>query len=421
MGNEACSQGLGGCSSDTPLGTPDNQVRNRLQQLGRGLWYLSSLPALVSVLQSAAPPGIAQAADPQAAGLSQVEVRPRPRRRESRQRRTPRSEIPDRQDSLASASGSHAADVPCILCSDTLDKDKRRHWLVNHMPPYVVPHTYCRECHVCTQTLRDIFLFHLYHTNHSSTAGLTDDNLRTWVYRMNGILHLLKEKFNLSNLQGLLDMVLRDRDSFPVAKSYALSPIMELSIRTWEVCNGLKPKGTYNLHLPNCLAVLTWWKYLQMFLLLLQPEEIEDIRVTAVERLLDGRLVSSVTQSMAVLPRQKSVDCHFHPDLLLQNLKGCSTWAQAVLLFKGRTSYPHELQYMIANLVFPKHFDQVQMLSHYTTLSFTFGLHPRCCSDSGSMLRHMPEVVRLVSAFHSQCVGIGETGLDYDKFRSSDL
>jgi hypothetical protein len=186
---------------------------------------------------------------------------------------------------------------------------------------------------------------------------------------------------------------------------------MMLSLSMWELYNVIEPHAEYNLGLPNCLAVLTWWKYLQLFVQLLDVSE---------ERVLDGRLVVSVPRSVSAPPKPRAVECHFHPDVLLANhFRSCTTWSQVERAVRGRSAYPLTLQYLVANLVFPRHFHMIDMLCSYETMKFSFGVHPNCNANPDTLTRHMQEVVRLVDTHCARCVGIGETGLDYQAATSS--
>jgi hypothetical protein len=54
---------------------------------------------------------------------------------------------------------------------------------------------------------------------------------------------------------------------------------------------------------------------------------------------------------------------------------------------RGRSASQLTLQYLVANLVFPRHFHMIDMLCRYETMKFSFWVHPNCNANPDVPIR----------------------------------
>ena len=268
-------------------------------------------------------------------------------------------------------------------------------------------------------TLETLRRNHLNRSDHGINAGLTEQNLIAWVFRMNAWLCLIKEAYGFQDLQEMLRYVQRNYitklELLPHANCKPIVPseMMLAGMQAWEAINDLHITDVIKITPPNCLAALTHWKIIMRLLEGLAMDQVNQVCALMEYRGLDGKLVDPFSQLH--LSRPKFVDIHLHPDKVMRDLK-TTTWSQVFGMV--HCNIDAQADYLIASQVFPDGWRAMQKLEGIPNMYFTLGIHPHCAEDN-DVHQLLKELVPMLAG--PKVIGMGEMGLDYYRHHKSQV
>ena len=276
----------------------------------------------------------------------------------------------------------------CPLCKKVVDMVKR-HMAKRHLPWYFAPELACWACEKAQETGAQLW------ANHAICPGdFNDHRLGMWAATIWGWLHLLAEMLGLAGVNELLEKVVREKLHLCSFGSN-VSPTRKTLMLWLQKVKG-SPVEDITLAPPNCVSALLDWQTIQKLLLQL-PEE-------AREKLADFPLTGS-TEEVIVTSNVPVADGHCHLEGVVQRLGGNKLediWQVAV----GAPQYL-QLRLVVWNRVFPEAWRWP--LDNITTpvqVINTVGVHPRLATQE------VPWEELEVKIRTSECVGVGECGLD---------
>ena len=104
------------------------------------------------------------------------------------------------------------------------------------------------------------------------------------------------------------------------------------------------------------------------------------------------------------------IDSHAHLDVLLGRRR-CDTLAQFGSIQDLNQGGTLILEEVVANFVYPEHWESAARISGDSKVYCTYGVHPRRINPCSPSHLWIPRLKRLSTT--EKCVGIGEVGLDY--------
>jgi len=289
----------------------------------------------------------------------------------------------------------------CQLC-DFRPTMLKRHMIKMHLPWYVAAATACFQCKSQYVTPSALAM-HMSSTHHSQCSEQQEEeNMNKWCRLINGLLHFLRQAFNLPSLDSLRNFVIKE-NLFPALSRHDLQftekeqPLMYFYVRTF---SGEDFVDTFSACPPNHVISLIHWRTLCNLLVRLNPTKREFFR----------ELSSEIHQSGFSLNLMKKIvnpnftDSHFHLDQVLAKSK-CDS-LKTIEDATGRSDGC--LSYAVANYVYPDAWDlHEKQIAGDPRIFVSFGIHPHFVLDWPF---HANKLRRLLTS--PICVGIGEIGID---------
>ena len=289
-----------------------------------------------------------------------------------------------------------------------------------HLPIGVQPHLTCFQCNLVVSNPSAILSQHVLREDHKPTAGLSDETLRTWVFRMNGWLFSILETMNLRAPEDLLEYVRTHYLQLELLPSPTSPPIyaegrMLANMRAWEAINCGPVSENITAVPPSCLAALTYWKTIMRLMENLNVVDIRRITASQREVHIDGAIAASNSKVLRPMQVPRFIDSHVHPDRIVKRL-GMSSWGE--IFPKISSNFAGSLQYAVASQVFKSGWRKKQPLEQHPEFYFAIAIHPHRASDP-DVFDDLPEMERLLGT--PRVVAAGEMGLDYQEHEDEEV
>lgn len=295
----------------------------------------------------------------------------------------------------------------CLLCPAAATHLKP-HMYRKHLPWYFAGDTACWQCEVQEGTTCFLKAKHSSKESHPHGSEFTSNNLRRWVFLVNGVLHVICYHLGVDTLNALLQHVLREHLYPEYESSSFLSSEVEI-LKLFEEENDLPVSEVYIVSPPNSIASLLHWRTLMIIMNVFVPSTLCVLATQDKMFHFSGIRISDIDSLGMVEEVVKDIktfaDSHFHLDLLLKRT-GHSSFDKLEASF-GNAGY--NLQFGVANYVYPAHWDKVKdQVGSETRIGVTFGLHPHLVRTSLNQVDRLKDLLTMEC-----CVGFGEVGLDY--------
>ena len=289
-----------------------------------------------------------------------------------------------------------------------------RHIFKDHLPWWLKAHTACWHCKVQFNYPNNL-RYHLSSVgpDHPSTAGFGPEQMQDWIFLLNGLLHLFCSFFCLGHVRELLAYV-RAHHLWPTEECQGRFSLEEQELlRAYEREFEEFIPGHFTASPPVSVSCLSHWRVLVFLLNEVSPAVRDAVSVSYILRTPGGRHLPTVPSFTSVLDPStpmEFIDTHFHLDLTLSKL-GCRNFGELERRF-GHSSFL--LLRAVANFVFPSLATHIQSCVPFPSkVVYSIGFHP-------SVIRSflpLEQSVQLLTPhlLQSNCVGVGEVGLDLTK------
>ena len=278
----------------------------------------------------------------------------------------------------------------------------RRHLETAHLPWYLAPDRACWLCQSSEASLAFQVARHGSdvegHQHHPGT--LSNDFLFEWAGLVSGLLQLIVQRLGLSDEEGLLQYVVRNR-LFP-DDIQPVSTVQALFLHAFEFLQNpvaseagahFVPRPQFTVRPPNCIAALTHWTILTRIMTQLDRSAQDELHH------LERPIFQAGFRNISYVDAHAHLESVFHRGnpVDIRGTRGCKK--------EDRTS----LCCVISSVSFRISLMEVDRL-RVRGVWLTFGLHPR---EAGSgvtdqEIRQWEDLSK-----DPKCVAIGEVGLDY--------
>ena len=281
----------------------------------------------------------------------------------------------------------------CAVCGPIVTTNMTRHIDQHHVPWYVTPEFACWACKENCGSGP----FTARHSHHDPLM-MSDSRLDDWLVRITGLLEELRVILGCSDLEQLLELVIR-RKWYP-DRGGSVSARQFLHMRLWARSVGRTVPETCALTPPDDVSILVNRVVFRCIMVALTQTEREF-------------LMNWEPPQSSLMPRGTMliVDSHTHLDRIMSQT-GCQPWLIEGVPTDTLQAMPgaFQLQYIICSLNFRRSWPYFRELLEDPRVYVTAGYHPHETSGQFSTadLEKQAEILE-----HPRCLAFGEIGLDY--------